>query len=105
MKTDAVKGGATRWRAVQVGGGAVALAGLLFALPSLRRPPPPSTALHRADIHAEYVKIASGRDTPPADLAYPQRREPAPALVVIHAIFGLSDFLPQTTEPAAPGGF
>src|SRR5437763_2787688 len=105
MKTDAVKGGARRWRAVQVGGGAVALAGLLFALPSLRRLPPPSTALHRADIHAEYVKIASGRDTLTAYLAYPERREPAAAVVVIHEIFGMSDFIRQTTEQLAKDGF
>src|SRR5204862_7384353 len=105
MKADAVKGGARRWRAVQVGGGAVALAGLLFALPNLRRLPPPSTALHRADIHAEYVKIASGRDTLTAYLAYPERREPAPAVVVIHEIFGMSDFIRQTTEQLAQDGF
>src|SRR5439155_8804221 len=105
MKADAVKGGARRWRAVQVGGGAVALAGLLFALPSLRRLPPPSTALHRADIHAEYVKIASGRDTLTAYLAYPERREPAAAVVVIHEIFGMSDFIRHTTEQLAKDGF
>jgi len=105
MKTDAVKGGPRRWRAVQVGGGAVALAGLLFAWPNLHRPPPPSTALHRADIHAEYVKIASGRDTLTAYLAYPERREPAPAVVVIHEIFGMSDFIRQTTEQLAKDGF
>src|SRR6266567_3179338 len=94
-----------RWRAVQVGGGAVALAGLLFALPNLHRFPPPSTALHRADIHAEYVKFASGRDTLTAYLAYPERGERAAAVVVIHEIFGMSDFIRQTTEQLAKDGF
>jgi len=104
MKTDAVKGGARRWRAVQVGGGAVALAGLLLALPNPHRLPPPSTALH-SDIHAEYVKFASGRDTITAYLAYPGRAERAPAVVVIHEIFGMSDFIRQTTEQLAKDGF
>ena len=104
MNTEAVKAGARRWRAVQVGG-AVAMAGLLFALPNLHRLPPPSTALQRPDIHAEYVKFASGRDTITAYLAYPERAERAPAVVVIHEIFGMSDFIRQTTEQLAKDGF
>src|SRR5438876_173319 len=93
MDTRAVDGGARRWKAVQVGGGVAVLAGVLFALPNLHRPPPPSTALHRADIHAEYVKFPSGRDTITAYLAYPERKDPAPAVVVIHEIFGIPDFM------------
>src|SRR2546427_2362971 len=73
MGTRAVESGAGRWKAVQVGGGVAVLAGVLFALPNLHRPPPPSTALHRADIHSEYVKFPSGRDTITAYLAYPDR--------------------------------
>src|SRR5947207_2821838 len=105
MDTRAVDGGARRWKAVQVGGGVAVLAGVLFALPNLHRPPPPSTALHRADIHAEYVKFPSGRDTITAYLAYPERKDPAPAVVVIHEIFGMSDFIRQTAEQLAKDGF
>ena len=54
-------------------------------------------AAGRRDMHAEYVKYASGRDTVTAYLAYPERRDPAPAVIVIHEIFGLSDFIRQTT--------
>src|SRR5437764_7396349 len=105
MDTRAVDGGARRWKAVQVGGGVAVLAGVLFALPNLQRPPPPSTALHRADIHSEYVKFLSGRDTITAYLSYPERRDPAPAVIVIHEIFGMSDFIRQTTEQLAKDGF
>ena len=105
MNRDTVKGGGRRWRAVQVGGGAVALAGVLFALPNLHRLAPPSTALHRSDIHAEYVKVPSGRDTITAYLAYPERGQRASAVVVIHEIFGMSDFIRQTTEQLAKDGF
>jgi carboxymethylenebutenolidase len=66
--------------------------------PVVLRPP-------EADIHAEYVKYASGRDTVTAYLAYPERPDAAPAVIVIHEIFGLSDFVRQTTEQLARDGF
>src|SRR5438132_2704398 len=69
------------------------------------RPLPSVTADYRTDIHAEYVKFPSGRDTVTAYLAYPERKDPAPAVVVIHEIFGLSDFIRQTTEQLAKDGF
>ena len=57
------------------------------------------------DIHAEYVKFLSGKDTITAYLVYPERRDRAPAVVVIHEIFGMSDFIRQTTEQLAKDGF
>src|SRR6058998_2335358 len=57
-----------------------------------------------ADIHTEYVKFPSGRDTITAYLAYPERKDPAPVIVVIHEIFGMSDFIRQTTEQLAKDG-
>jgi len=59
----------------------------------------------RTDIHAEYVKYVSGRDTITGYLAYPERRDAAPAVIVIHEIFGMSDFIRQTTEQLAKDGF
>jgi len=59
----------------------------------------------RSDIHSEYVKYASGGDTITAYLSYPERREAAPAVIVIHEIFGMSDFIRQTTEQLAKDGF
>jgi len=59
----------------------------------------------RADIHAEYVRYASGRDTITAYLAYPERPVPTPAIIVIHEIFGLTDFVRRTTERLAADGF
>src|SRR5258705_11311283 len=105
MGTRTVDGGARRWKAVQVGGGVAVLAGVLFALPDLHRPPPPSTALDRSDIHTEYVKFPSGRDTITAYLAYPERKDPAPVVVVTHAILRISDLIPQTTEQLPKDGF
>lgn len=86
-----------------VGGGIVFGAVVMAAL--LYRPLPPPTGLFRPDIHSEYVKYTSGKDTITAYLAYPERSDPAPAVIVIHEIFGLSDFVRQTTEQLAKDGF
>ena len=98
----AAKGGAGRRGAAKVAIAAtVALAGLAMFLP-------PSAALRRLsppDIHSEYVKYLSGKDTVTAYLAYPERPQPAPAVIVIHEIFGVSDFIRQTTEQLAKDGF
>src|SRR5437660_1349071 len=61
--------------------------------------------LSPSDIHAEYVKYPSGKDTITGYLAYPERKDPAPGVVVIHEIFGMSDFIRQTTEQLAKDGF
>src|SRR5712691_2823284 len=62
-------------------------------------------SFHRSDIHSEYVKFLSGKDTVTAYIAYPERPQPAPAVIVIHEIFGMSDFIRQTTEQLAKDGF
>lgn len=59
----------------------------------------------RPDIHSEYVKYASGGDTVTAYLSYPERRDAAPSVIVIHEIFGLSDFIRETTQRLAREGF
>src|SRR5438552_3633205 len=50
-------------RAVEVRGGVVGLASGLLLVSYLHHPPPASTSLHHPDIHAEYVKYPSGKDT------------------------------------------
>src|SRR6058998_987830 len=85
-------------RSVGLFGGGLALgaAVLLSVRPTVR----PSD-----DVHAEYVKYLSGKDTITGYLAYPERKDPAPAVVVIFEIFGMSDFVRQTTEQLARDGF
>ena len=69
-------------------------------LSSARPPDRPS-----ADIHSEYVKYPSGKDTLTAYLAYPERRDPAPAVIVIHDIYGMGDRLRPAVELLAQRGF
>src|SRR2546428_1091290 len=81
-----------------IGGGL--MGGLLYRLP------PSSTVLARPEVTAEYVKYASaGGATITGYLAYPERKDRAPGVVVIHEIFGLSDWIRQTTEQFARDGF
>ena len=63
------------------------------------RPAPP------ADIHAEYVKFRSGKDSISAYLAYPERSDAAPGVIVIHEIFGMSDFVRDRVIQLARAGF
>jgi len=104
METRAAKAGEGRRRTAEVWLGAAVFFGLVLmatrspSFADLRRLSPP-------DIHSEYVKYLSGKDTITAYLAYPERPQPAPAVIVIHEIFGLSDFIRQTTEQLAKDGF
>lgn len=103
MASKAGKGGVGRWKAVRTMALVAAVGGLLGF--SFHRPPPPFTALHRPDIHSEYVKYPSGKDTLTAYLAYPERRDPAPAVIVIHDIYGMGDRLRPAVELLAQRGF
>jgi carboxymethylenebutenolidase len=94
------EGGNRRYKAV-VGG--IVCGAIVAVAAAFYRPLPPVAA--RPDIHAEYVKVLSGKDTITAYLAFPERPTPAPGVIVIHEIFGLSDFVRQTTEQLANDGF
>ena len=86
-----------------VGLGLVAVAGLAAILPDRLRPARPAPA--SPDIHSEYVKFASGSDTITAYLSFPERPDPAPAVIVIHDIYGMSDRLRPAVEQLATAGF
>ncbi|MFN8589685.1 MAG: dienelactone hydrolase family protein [Candidatus Eisenbacteria bacterium] len=57
--------------------------------------------------HGEFVDIAvPGRAAPlRAWVVYPERRDKAPVVVVIHEIFGLSDWIRGVTDQLAKEGF
>lgn len=84
-------------RIERLGIGAVAL--LVIVLPAWRLATP-----HR-DIHAEYVRYLSGQDSITAYLAYPERSDAAPGVIVIHEIFGMSDFVRDRVTQLAKDGF
>jgi carboxymethylenebutenolidase len=57
------------------------------------------------NVHAEYIKYASGTDSITAYLAYREPAAPAPAVLVIHEIFGMSDFVRDAAQRLAKDGF
>src|SRR6185312_15473280 len=48
--------------------------------------------------HGEWVKIKKGNETIRAYVAYPERKTKAPAVIVIHEIFGLTDWEPTVAD-------
>lgn len=63
---------------------------------------------HRLDpvtSHGEWVQIKRGQDSIRAYVAYPERKDKAPAVVVIHEIFGLTDWEPTVGDRLAKAGY
>jgi carboxymethylenebutenolidase len=55
--------------------------------------------------HGEWVKIKRGNETIRAYVAYPERKTKAPAVIVIHEIYGLTDWEPTVADRLAKEGF
>src|SRR5215204_2034142 len=55
--------------------------------------------------HGEWVYIKSGRDSIRAYVAYPERKTKAPAVIVIHEIFGLTKWEPTVADRLAKEGY
>lgn len=56
--------------------------------------------------HGEWVRFdAGGRDEVEAWIAYPERKDKAPVVIVVHEIFGLSDWARAVADQYAAEGF
>ncbi len=55
--------------------------------------------------HGEWVKYARGTDSIRAYVAYPERTTRAPAVIVIHEIYGLTAWEPTVADRLAKAGF
>ena len=62
-------------------------------------------ALDPVTTHGEWIWIKRTSDSVRAYVAYPERRDPAPAVIVIHEIFGLTDWEPTVGDRLAAQGF
>lgn len=62
--------------------------------------------LNASPRHGEWVKYAAGGgDSVTAWIVYPERSGPAPVVVVIHEIFGLTDWIRAVADQLAAEGF
>jgi carboxymethylenebutenolidase len=62
--------------------------------------------LEAATTHGEWVRVAgAGGDTVVGYLAYPERPDPAPGVIVIHEIFGLTDWVRTVVDDFAARGY
>jgi carboxymethylenebutenolidase len=96
---------------ITVGVGAAVLA-QTPAAPARQEALPPSDTQAAAAVaasprHGEYVDIAvPGRDAPLKTwVVYPERKENAPAVIVIHEIYGLTDWIRGVADQLARDGF
>jgi carboxymethylenebutenolidase len=55
--------------------------------------------------HGEWVYIKKGADSIRAYVAYPERKDRAPGVIVIHEIYGLTDWEPTVVDRLAKEGF
>ncbi len=55
--------------------------------------------------HGEWVMVKAGNDSVKAWLVYPERRTNAPVVVVIHEIYGLSNWVRGVADQLAADGF
>jgi carboxymethylenebutenolidase len=61
--------------------------------------------LEKSPRHGEWVKIQQGRRTVQAFLVYPEVKHKATAVVVIHEIFGLTDWARNLADELAEAGY
>src|SRR3954465_7377454 len=61
--------------------------------------------LEKSPRHGEWVKLKHGDREVQAFVVYPEVKEKAPAVVVIHEIFGLTDWVRGVADQLAEAGF
>lgn len=61
--------------------------------------------LEKSPRHLEWVKVRQGDRTVNSFIAFPEVKEKAPAVVVIHEIFGLTDWVRGVADQLAEAGF
>src|SRR5271154_4936402 len=61
--------------------------------------------LEKSPRHGEWVDVKNGARTVRCFIVYPEVKEAAPAVIVIHEIFGLSDWVRTVADQLAAAGY
>lgn len=82
-------------------------AGLLLAAEIPPGEPDAKDRLNTSPRHGEWVDIPAAEGAAPlrSYIVYPERREPAPLVIVIHEIYGLTDWIRAVADQLAADGF
>lgn len=102
--------GAVSYLLVALGSVALGAAGALWLRHDTATPPDEhqhaDAPRHDAvTTHGEWVTYARGTDSIRAYVAYPERKTKAPAVIVIHEIFGLTEWEPTVADRLAKSGY
>lgn len=62
-------------------------------------------ALDKSPRRREWITVKHGNRSVESVIAYPQSREKAPAIVIIHEIFGMTDWVENVTDEFAEAGY
>jgi carboxymethylenebutenolidase len=96
--TSGRRGGASTYLLVALASVGIGAAGTWYAMARPHFDP--------VTTHGEWVYIRKARgDSVRAYVAYPERKDPAPGIIVIHEIFGLSDWEPTVADRLAAKGY
>ena len=77
---------------------------LLFAVASASAQDWAKGRLEKSPRHGEWVEFKSGERTIKAFVVFPERKEKAPVVLVIHEIFGLTDWVRSVCDQLAENG-
>src|SRR5438093_12331188 len=83
----------------------IAMVAMLFAMTTPSAQEWAKARLAKSPRHLEWVKVKHGNREVKCFLAFPQVKEKATAVVVIHEIFGLSDWVRGVTDQLAEAGY
>ena len=84
-----------------------ALTGLLFLALATCAPAQDwaKARLEKSPRHLEWIKVKNGEREVNCYIAYPEVKDKAPVVLVIHEIFGLSDWVRGVTDQLAEAGY
>src|SRR3954469_3358587 len=77
---------------------------LLFTVATVSAQDWAKARLEKSSRHGEWVEYKSGERTIKAFVVYPERKDKAPVVVVIHEIFGLTDWVRGVCDQLAENG-
>src|SRR5438128_796201 len=84
---------------------AVSVIALLFAAGIVSPQDAAKARLEKSPRHGEWVKLQPGKREGQAFLVFPEVKEKATAVVVIHEIFGLTDWVRSVADQLAEVGY